>query len=46
MIINYTDGSALKCSKIKIMGDKLFADEYYIVELSEVESIEESTEEE
>lgn len=42
MIINYTDGGVLKCSKIEIMGDKLYADEFYIIELSDIESIEEA----
>lgn len=41
MIINYTDGGVLKCSKIEIMGNELFVDEIYIVELSDIESIEE-----
>ena len=39
MTVNYTDGGALKCSKIVIAGDSLYCDDYYTVRLDEVESI-------
>lgn len=41
MIIYYRDGGALRCSTIKWYGTYFMADDFYIVYLEDIESIEE-----
>lgn len=40
MRIIYNDGSVLECNHIEIIGDRLFCDEVYIVDIYDIDHIE------
>lgn len=42
MVVVYTDGSTLECSRIEICGNDLYCDDYRIVPICDVDHIEES----
>lgn len=41
MVIIYSDGGRLECSTISVLGGSLLADEFYNVDISEIDRIEE-----